>query len=286
MSLGSTEFVIFAVMVVVVCLIARSLWFGGRRWDPSGWARAMGLELTPKNEGLVRSYLVRTRSLRLAGVILGFATPHLWIAYQGEALPVPLDWDLIDALVGYLVGAVLAELTISRPKADVPTASLEPRELGDYLPPVLTWVLRAAAGVCFALVLLYHLLPAREPLENDLPPAIVIGSAILVVLIGVELLQRFIVGRPQPAVERDVVQADNAIRSASVHALAGAGIALELIMASVHIFGIGAVSEVQLVRWTLPWIALVCFVLALGSWARVARPHKRLGWHSRHGVVA
>lgn len=286
MSLGSTEFVIFAVMVVVVCLVARSLWFGGRRWDPSGWALAMGLELTPKNEGLVRSYLARTRSLRLAGVILGFAAPHLWVAYRGEALPVPFDWDLIDALIGYLLGAVVAELTIARPKAEVPTASLEPRELDDYLPSVLTWALRVAAAGCLALVLLYRFLPAREPLENDLPPAIVIGSASLVVLIGVEWLQRYIVGRPQPAVERDLVQADNAIRSASVHALAGAGIALERIFASVHIFGIGAVSEVQLVRWTLPWIALGCFALALGSWARVARPHKRLGWHARRGAVA
>ena len=95
MSLGSTEFVILAVMAVAVCLIARSLWFGGR-WDPSGWARAMGLELTPINEGLVRTYLARTRSLRLAGVILGLATPHLWVTYRGQALPVPFDWDLIE----------------------------------------------------------------------------------------------------------------------------------------------------------------------------------------------
>ena len=171
----------------------------------------------------------------------------------------------------------MAALTIARPKAEVPTASLEPRELDDYLPSVLTWALRLAAAACLGLVLLYRFLPAREALENDLPPAIVIGSASLMVLIGVEWLQRYIVGRPQPAVERDLVQADNAIRSASVHTLAGAGIALELIMASVHIFGIGVVSDVQLMRWTFPWIALACFALGLGAWVRVRARISDLG---------
>jgi hypothetical protein len=280
MAIGWLELVILGAIVVVFGWGARSSWLG-RRWDPVRWAREMGLELTTRNDALVRSYLARTRSLRLMGAILGFLAPHVYAAYRGETLPVPFDWDLFDALVGYLVGAVLAEVTISRPKADVPTAALEPRELSDYLPPVLTKSLRATSALSLALVFVYHIVPARGGIGDDLPPAIVIGPAILVVLVGVELLQRYIVRRPQPVVHGDVVRADDAIRSESVHALAGAGIALELIMASVHVAGIAVESEIQLLRWTLPWIALVCFVLALGSWAIVTRPRKRPGWRPR-----
>ena len=51
----------------------------------------------------------------------------------------PFDWGLIDALVGYLVGAVVGELTIKRPRGNVPAASLQPRKLSDYLPAPLLW---------------------------------------------------------------------------------------------------------------------------------------------------
>lgn len=282
MNIGIAEFVL---VLVTLGVTAGMIWTRPRRWKPSEWARDMGLELTARNEPLVRSYLTRTRVMRLGGAILGFLVPHLYSALGGHQLPVPFDWDLIDALVGYLLGAVCAEVTIARPKADVPTASLQPRELRDYLPPMLMKALRVTAIGGLALVVLYRVLPSRDSIDvNELPSMLVMAPTILVVLVGVELLQRYIVRRPQPVVDSDVVQADDAIRSASVRALAGAGIALELVIGSVHIFGIAVVSDVQLLRWALPWIALVCFVAALGSWARVTRPHKRPELGTRQGA--
>jgi hypothetical protein len=257
---------------IAVLLIGRQIWRGQqRRWLPSGWAQEIGLELTPRNEPFVRSYIVRTRILRIAGGVVGFLAPIAYSEFAGGPPPIPFDFILLDALVGYLVGAVLAEITVRRPKTDVPTASLVPRDLHDYLPSFYTRTLRLAAATALGLYPLYVVISGRE--RDELPPAIVMVSMILLILLGVELLQRYIVGRPQPAVAADLMRADDAVRSASVHALAGAGIALELLIASVEILGLAVTSDTRLLRWTLPWISVICFGLALGSWQHLTRPY-------------
>ena len=183
---------------------------------------------------------------------------------------------------------MLAELTIKRPKTDVPSASLTPRELGDYLPARFTAGFRLAATFALALVPLLRLLPTRDNLVNlsDIPPEIVLVPTIVLIALGVELLQRYIVVRPQPAVESDLVQADDAVRSASVHALAGAGIALELLIVSVQLVNLAVVSDVQLLRWTLPWLGLICFGVAIGSWIHLTKPFHRGEWHAHEGTRA
>lgn len=269
----------WGLILIAVVLIGRQIWRGQRRrWLPSGWAQELGLELTPRNEPFVRSYVVRTRILRIAGGVAGFLTPIAYRAFTGEPPPVPFDFGLVDALVGYLLGAVLAEVTVRRPKTEVPTASLVPRDVRDYLPSFYTTTLRLAAAAALGLYPLYVVISGPEG-EAELPPAIVMVSMILLILLGVEILQRYIVGRPQPAVETDLVQADDAVRSASVHALAGAGIALELLIAALQILGIGVASDTRLLRWTLPWISVICFGLALGSWQHLTRPYH---WQVRH----
>lgn len=277
MTLGNLEFVLLALAVVTAALMARSKWVGRGRWQPAQWAQDMGLELTPRNEAFVRSYIARTRSMRMAGGLLGFFAPTVYAAYAGDPPPVPLDFNLLDALAGYLIGAVLAEAAVKRPTTSVRTASLVPRDLDHYLPPMLSTTLRAAATVALVLVPLYIILPARDVVgSNALPPAVVLIPTILSVWLGVELAQRYIVGRSQPQVERDLVQADDAVRSASLHALAGAGIALELLIVSVQLLGIATISDIQLLRWTLPWVSLGCFGLVLWSWVHVTRPRARL----------
>jgi hypothetical protein len=287
MTFGTLEYVPFALALVAVALIVRSLWIRRGRWRPAQWAEDMGLELTPRNEGFVRSYIARTRAMRMAGALLGLLAPIAYSASAGRPPPVPLDFALLDALAGYLIGAVLAEATVKRPATRVREASLVPRNLADYLPPVLSTFLRAAAGVALVLVPLYLILPAREDLRlNTLPPAVVIVPTILAVWLGVELAQRSIVGRSQPLVERDLVQADDAVRSASLYALAGAGVALELLIISVQLFGIAVISDIQLLRWTLPWISLVCLGLSLWFWVRITRPQAKGQWPMRREARA
>jgi hypothetical protein len=201
---------------------------------------------------------------------------------------VPLDFGLFDALLGYLLGAVIAELTIKRPEAHEPSASLTPRELSDYVPTGFITALRMSALFALILVPLYRLLPARQKLVNlnDFPPEIIIVPTILLIGLGVELLQRYIVARSQPAVESDLVNADDAIRSASVHALAGAGIALELLIVSGQLINLAVVSNVDLLRWTLPVLAVLSFGIAIGSWIHLTKPFHRGQWHAREASQA
>lgn len=279
MNLGGPEVAALAVLLVVVAWFIH-LRFGGRRWEPERWAQDMGIELTSHGEGLVRSYLARTRRWRLGGAVVGFVTPHAYAAMMASrgldlTLPTPFDFDLFDAVLGYLIGAVVAELTLARPTPTAPAAALAPRRLDAYLSSTHSRTLRAATVVGLMLVGLSRVLPASREIGDELPAAWLLVAMLLVVLVTVEGLQRYIVGRPQPVVDREVVEADDAIRSASVHALAGAGLALELIVVSVLLAVIGVVSAIPLLRATLPWLAVACFALALVSWAYVTRPHPR-----------
>jgi hypothetical protein len=277
MNLGIVELAVGIAILVAIVLYVRGSF---HRWRPDAWAHDMGLELTPRNEDLVRSYLTRTRTFRAVGALVPLAAPSIYSDVVGEPPPAPFDFGLFNALIGYLLGAVLAELVVRRPRAEVPTASLVPRRVADYLPARLRTILRVSAAAGIALIPLSLTLPDRPSDAADLemlPPALILTMS-LVILVGVELLQRYIVGRPQPAVEDDLLRADDAIRSASVHALAGAGIALELLIVAVEIGNMGFISDIQILRWTLPWIGLVCFLASLASWVHITRPrHWRVG---------
>ena len=99
----------------------------------------------------------------------------------------------------------------------------------------------------------------------------------------VELFQRYIVARRQPAVNLDLVRADDAIRSASIHALAGAGLALELLVASVVVGEIAGTFNNSLASWSLGSAAVLLFGSALGSWIHLTQPFQRRELHPRVG---
>jgi hypothetical protein len=88
------------------------------------------------------------------------------------------------------------------------------------------------------------------------------------------------VRRPQPFTEPSLVAADDAIRAQSMHALAGAGLALLLVALS-GVFAVLTVSDVGVLTWTMWLPALVAFVLSI----RACRDISQQPWHVRRRVA-
>lgn len=272
--LGGIEIV---VLVALIGVAAVALWRRPDRQSVERWAQDSGLRLTSDNRAYVASYLRRTRAFRLFGGLFGLFLP--WFVLQ-SSLPRPFDFSLFRAMLGYLLGALVAELTFKRPQGELPSASLVPRSVSDYLARWYRISLGVAAGLGLGLTLWYNTLPDRETSGPSAPPPTIV---LVVMIVGawltVELFQRYIVARRQPADNLDLVRADDAIRSASIHAVAGAGLALELLVGSVMSGEIAGTFTDTLTSWSLGGAALVLFGSALGSWIHLTRPFQRRELH-------
>ena len=217
------------------------------------WAKAHGLEITAENRPMVRWYLRNARVLRTLGALAGLFLPVL----VAVALGLPVEGDLVWVFVGYLLGALYAELSLVRPLPDGKrAASLVPRALTDYLPRELRVTQRTLGVVVTAGFVALAAVPFDPPGSIQMRPDLwvfVIGSASgLGLAVGLERLQGWLVRRPQPFTAPTLIAADDAIRSQSVHSLSGSGIAIEFLLLSVVCFGL-AQSDVQILRWTL-WV--------------------------------
>ena len=216
------------------------------------WAKAHGLEIAAQNRPMVRWYLRNARVLRTLGALAGLFLPYLAAAAFGTPGVVNLVW----IFVGYLVGALYAELSLVRPRPVGPrAASLLPRSVIDYLPRRLRSTQRLLGGAvalgCVALAVVPSGIrsPWFEPEPWWILLGIVGGPALA---LGLEGLQGWLVCRPQPFTEPGLIAADDAIRSQSVHSLSGSGIAVQLLLLGFIAFGL-ALSDVQLLRWTM-WV--------------------------------
>jgi hypothetical protein len=242
----------------------------------AAWAPAHGLELTSENRELVARYLRRSRLLRTWGALGGLLLPSVVeLAVTGRFQLLGFGTDdssapyagPIGAFVGYLIGALYAEVSFARPvNGSRRLASLIPRRLEDYLPRGL---LLAQRGLPIAVVLGLAALAAvpYDPRTAAEPEVLGLlsGAVIVVVLaIGLEALERWLVRRPQPFTSPSLVAADDAIRAQSVHSLAGAGLALQLVACS-GVFIVLAASDVPLLRWTMWLPALVTLLLSIGA---------------------
>lgn len=234
------------------------------------WAAAHGLALTAGNRPMVAWYLRAARVLRTWGAVGGLLVPSLLaLAWSSHVEILGVDsgggtnpGDAVWIFVGYLIGALYAELSLVRPVGPARrSASLVPRRLEDYLPRRLLHAQRwlgatGAAGILASLALPFD---ARFRLPGVIAvvsfAGFIAGSAI-----GLECLERWLVRRPQPFTDPSLVAADDAIRSQSVHSLAGAGVAFLL-------FGCGGVSvvlfsaDVAVLHWTM-WLPAVVATLS------------------------
>jgi hypothetical protein len=253
------------------------------------WAQSAGLPLTDDNRRVVRRYLTWSRRARRAGGLAGFVLSNLYLGIADHAFagfPFPF------ILGGYLLGAVVAEVVVNRPRGRSGAALLVARRLDDYLPGHVLALQRGlplAAAVllpgAFALSPFPDLVPSPNVEPHTLagfavPAAVAVATAVVI-----EALQRLIVARRQPIASHNDLAVDDAIRSSSLHVLAGAALAMLLFTVAVEVASLAAFAEAS--AWPVPlaWVPLAGLVVVLLAaavyfWLRLPDPH---GFQVRRG---
>lgn len=189
------------------------------------FARRHRLMITTANGNQVIRYLAVTRRWRASGLALGVLGSIGW-ALAHDAVRI----DSLTLFAGWFAGALVAELRVARvPSGQRRAASLTPRTPQAYLPR-LAWALVPFAALVSLTITSVTAVQAIRGLPVQ-PIAWPLSVGALAVAVAVMALQRRAVRRAQPADEPDVMAADDAIRSRSLHVLAGGGMSLVLYLA-------------------------------------------------------
>jgi hypothetical protein len=206
----------------------------------ASWARWFNIELTDGVDPIARRYLVWTRRCRTAGGVIGALAPTFLfeIIRRGQQPPDDIGgWAGSMMLVGYLIGALVAELVMDpRRKRSRKTAGVHAR-LGDILPTYAVTLQRGLAIASPFLAAVYAFARPKSHISGlpDVAQVAALGVAALVIAAVVEAFQRRILARPV------ATEVDNAMRASSVRVLSGGAIALLLGIAG-PIFLLSAVS--------------------------------------------
>jgi hypothetical protein len=169
--------------------------------DRLQWARSYDLEIIPVNERAVRRYLTRSQRWRRIGFLAGWVAAGAF--FRGDEYDFLGSWWLL-AGVGYSLGIVAAEAT-RHPRSEFRGASLQPRELDQYLPRWLTWTLRVLIAVVVANAVLAGTGSASVTLSDR--EILVVALVAMGVLAGAEAIQSSVVARRQLISEPDLLAA-------------------------------------------------------------------------------
>ncbi|HSV67459.1 MAG TPA: hypothetical protein VLJ59_16320 [Mycobacteriales bacterium] len=230
-----------------------------RRARLESFAVAHQIPVTEENGPMLVRHLARTRRFRCWCAAAGWLLAPL-PAVAGLPPANPPSWSVL----GYLVGALLAELT-GRALQPVgpPRADLTPRRVADYVSPT------ARLGPIVLAVLAPLLLTARltwPPRDGGWPSdQQVVGTTVAVVLLAVVLVcaRRWIASRRQPALAEDVRRADDALRANAMQTLSGGGLAVMcFLMQSLTAVDVHQIPASQVLGWLRA--SLVVGLLALG----------------------
>jgi hypothetical protein len=257
-NLGGIELLLLVTMalfgVLLLVAIVRNV---SRPQIADEWAATHGVVLTEETRDLALEYLSRSRRFRLIGALIGLVVPF------GTNTPG------LELILGYLLGAVIAEFTQKRPaRESTRAAALLPRSLTSYVPRYVPVVLRGAAAFAALYAVIYAFGPTRD-LGTWHVSAPVGAVAAVVLPLLIELLLRRMIARPQAAGSNELVAIDDALRSSSVHAAAGAGIGASLLLLAAMSWVISVTSDIQLLRWVFPALGAAFALTAIVVWLRL-----------------
>lgn len=180
------------------------------------------LAVSLANGNQIIAYLATTRRWRAAGLAAGATFWLLWTIPRHS-----VGVNALTLLAGWFLGAVTAEVRVDHLAYGARrAAALARREPASYLPRGAWWLVPACAGIAVALAGASAVLAARGAVVE--PAGAAWLAAALVVTVVVRVAQQRVLRRPQPLAAPDVLAADDAIRSRSMHSLAGGGAALIL----------------------------------------------------------
>jgi hypothetical protein len=246
------------------------------------WARWFNLTLTAENAPAVRRYLAWTRRSRTAGGLAGFLAPTFYYAIFSPG-PQPDNAGAVAVtfmLVGYLLGAVIAEAVI-----DPPTRRSEsdnwPVRLGNHL-PTYALVLQRGLGIASVLLVAVYALVEPNARVSGLPGMVQVGAMGIAAACGavvVEVFQRRILARPRQA----QMAVDHAMRASSVHVLAGGAIAVlaHVAGALALLAGVAVTAEPSAVHIPLFVAFGLVFFSSIYFWLYFGKPN---GFGVRRGV--
>jgi hypothetical protein len=250
------------------------------------WALAHDIDVDDETRPVVERYLRRSRVCRTWGAIAGLMAPTVIRPLLGQPVHVagigayeatPGEVGLL--FIGYLVGALWAELSLSRSSTSAHRAALVPRELDDYLPRRLLWLQRVLAAGCVVSLMALPLLDTGPAVEMPSWGTVAgLSGVIGVFAAALERLEWWIVRRAQPFISEPLLAADDAIRAQSIHAVAGAGIAFLLFAFGLAAYGLLATSSLDLLRntfWVPGAFALVAYAAGRHYGERAWRVRRR-----------
>jgi hypothetical protein len=194
------------------------------------------IHVTTANGAQIIAYLARTRRWRAAGLVSGL-TAYTVIDLQHSRASV----NIMYLVAGWFVGALAAEVHMAGPPVGKRAASLAPRTLDRYLARPAR---RALSGSVLAVLALAAVVTAQT--QDGRGRTVVSLAVAAVVTLPVSLTTQRVRQRPQPLAAPDVLAADDAIRSRSLHALTASGVTLLLYCAADPLLRLIAVGSTRL----------------------------------------
>lgn len=275
------------ILIGTLIAAAAALGFRGARDSHiRKWEKTYGVTLDGDDEAVVERRLTHVRRARTLGAIVGFVGVSILRPGNAGEEPIWLQ-PLFGAGAGYLAAAVLAEITL-RPLLRPPTAgaSLVPRTFAAYLPRYAAVLLVAIPVVAAGLIPPFASL-VRHTRNVDLPSLatfLAVASGIVAIsaiaTIGVFATLR----RPQPFAGAHLLALDDASRAASLHALVGAAVTLELLLLT-SLFSllqnVDAFRGAGRLNGLLSLAALLSSAMAVASWVILGHPQS---WHVRREI--